>query len=136
MAELATWLHSRGFKLGLYMTAGNETCALGNRHIPGEPHARGIPGSCAAGPPTATSCRQQYERDTRDVASWGSDFVKLDWCRFNGTASSEESLTTAFGAALNATGRNSTHTALVFLVFSLYVHQPFLRSCHFSTQFA
>ena len=108
MAELASWLHARGFQLGLYLAAGNETCSTGGRAVPGEPHARGISGSCAAGPvPDAASCRSQYEQDAADVASWGVDMVKLDWCGFNGSVGEGgvAGLTTAFGAALAKTKR-------------------------------
>ena len=52
----------------------------------------------------------QHRQDTADVASWGADFVKLDWCRFNETSAdppvSERNMTTAFGEALRETGRN------------------------------
>ena len=38
MAELASWLHDRGFKFGLYLSLGWDTCSQGNRSSP-------IPGS-------------------------------------------------------------------------------------------
>ena len=47
LALLAAWLHENGdFLLGVYTAAGNETCSTGGRRVPGEPNARGVPGSC------------------------------------------------------------------------------------------
>jgi alpha-galactosidase len=81
LAELAGWLHARQFLLGAYTAAGNETCSTGGRHIPGEPGARGVPGSCTG--MTPQECLPQYQRDTNTLAIWGIDAVKLDWCKFS-----------------------------------------------------
>ena len=53
---LTSWLHERGFKFGLYTSAGTTTCA--NR----------------------MGSRGHYARDADDFASWGVDYIKLDWC--------------------------------------------------------
>lgn len=98
LAELAAWLHTRKFLLGAYTAAGNETCSTGGRSIPGEPNARGVPGSCTG--VTTDVCMPQYQRDANTLASWSLDAVKLDWCRFNGTIAVQQNLTVAFGEAL------------------------------------
>jgi alpha-galactosidase len=59
---LINWLHTRGFKFGLYTSAGNQTCSSGGR--PGK-----VPGS-----------RDHYDLDAATFASWGVDYIKLDWC--------------------------------------------------------
>ncbi|MDB5054558.1 MAG: Alpha-galactosidase [Bacilli bacterium] len=56
MASLANYVHSKGLKFGLYTDAGYTTCG-------------GRPGS--------------YNHETQDAntyASWGVDYVKVDWC--------------------------------------------------------
>jgi alpha-galactosidase len=62
MPALASWLHERNFSFGLYTSAGNETCSSGGRPIT-------VPGS-----------KGHYPLDTKTFASWGVDYVKLDWC--------------------------------------------------------
>lgn len=59
---LTAWLHSKGFLFGLYTSAGNQTCSSGGR-----PYK--VPGS-----------RGHYAEDAKSFASWGVDYVKLDWC--------------------------------------------------------
>jgi len=56
MKALADYLHARGFKLGVYTDAGLQTC-VGNR-----------PGSYG-----------HYQQDANTYASWGIDYVKMDW---------------------------------------------------------
>jgi len=60
--SLTQWLHSHGFQLGLYTSAGNVTCSSGGRPYP-------IPGS-----------ENFYEQDAATFATWDVDYVKLDWC--------------------------------------------------------
>lgn len=56
MASLASYVHSKGLKFGLYTDAGFTTCA-------------GRPGMYA------------YEvQDANTFATWGVDYVKIDWC--------------------------------------------------------
>ncbi|CAN5209850.1 ricin-type beta-trefoil lectin domain protein [soil metagenome] len=56
MKAVADYVHSKGLKFGIYTDAGTKTCA-------------GRPGS------------QGYEaQDAATYASWGVDFVKVDWC--------------------------------------------------------
>ena len=60
--HLVQWLHARGFKFGLYTSAGNQTCSSGGRAFP-------IPGS-----------KGHYTLDAATFASWQVDYVKFDWC--------------------------------------------------------
>jgi alpha-galactosidase len=56
MKSIGDYIHSRGFKFGLYTSVGRTTC-------------EGYPGS--------------YDNEFRDMktfADWGVDFVKIDWC--------------------------------------------------------
>lgn len=56
IAALAAYVHSRGLKFGIYTGAGHLTCM-------------GRPGSLG------------YEwQDAATYASWGVDYVKIDWC--------------------------------------------------------
>lgn len=90
---LADWLHERKFKFGLYLSAGWTTCSVGGRNVPF------IPGSIG-----------HYQGDADAVASWGVDYVKLDWC---GTTNSkappytlnQQNATTGWTTAANHTGR-------------------------------
>ena len=60
MAALAAYVHSKGLKFGLYTDAGTQTC-------------QGRPGSY-----------NHEEQDARTYASWGVDYVKVDWCHHQG----------------------------------------------------
>lgn len=85
---LAQFLHERRMKLGLYASAGNQTCDSGGR-----PYA--IPGS-----------KDHYELDANTFASWGVDYVKLDWCGDIKTKVWEgKRAHVAFANAMNRTGR-------------------------------
>ncbi|SFI90744.1 NPCBM/NEW2 domain-containing protein [Amycolatopsis sacchari] len=79
MAALASYVHARGLRFGIYTAAGAKTCE-------GRPASGG-----------------HYEQDARDFADWGVDYVKLDWC---GAQGDPYQLTTRFRAALDATGRS------------------------------
>jgi alpha-galactosidase len=79
MRALGNFLHSRGFKFGIYNCAGTETCA-------------GYPGG------------QGHEfQDARTYASWGVDYLKYDWCHC-GTANSADSYR-RMSEAIRAAGR-------------------------------
>jgi alpha-galactosidase len=56
MRALGDYLHSKGFKFGIYNCAGTKTCA-------------GYPGGY-----------QHEEADAKMYASWGVDYLKYDWC--------------------------------------------------------
>ncbi len=79
MKALAGYLHSKGFKLGIYGCAGSRTCA-------------GYPGG-----------RGHEFQDARTYASWGADYVKYDWCN-RGTANGPETYR-IMSDAIRAAGR-------------------------------
>jgi len=56
MKSLSDYLHSLGLKLGIYSDAGTKTC-------------QGFPGSYG-----------HEVQDANTFASWGIDYLKLDWC--------------------------------------------------------
>ena len=60
MKALADYVHARGLKLGIYSDAGTLTC--GKR-----PGSRGF-----------------EDKDARQYASWGIDYLKYDWCSTDG----------------------------------------------------
>ncbi len=57
---LADYVHGKGLKFGIYTDAGRQTC-------------EGRPGSY-----------QHEEIDAKTYASWGVDYVKVDWCHSEG----------------------------------------------------
>lgn len=65
MKALADYLHSLGFKFGIYSDAGTKTCG-------------GYPGSWG----------HEFQ-DARTFASWGVDYLKYDWCN-TGTANAKD----------------------------------------------
>eukprot|EP01116_Phalansterium_solitarium_P022797 TRINITY_DN7661_c2_g1_i1.p1 TRINITY_DN7661_c2_g1~~TRINITY_DN7661_c2_g1_i1.p1 ORF type:complete len:439 (+),score=160.98 TRINITY_DN7661_c2_g1_i1:1132-2448(+) len=86
--ELVDWLHARNFKFGLYTSAGFQTCSSGGRPDP-------IPGSYG-----------HYDQDAATFASWGVDYVKLDWCNThfpNGSSMDPQLQTDLFWQAMNKT---------------------------------
>ncbi|MDQ2848831.1 MAG: NPCBM/NEW2 domain-containing protein, partial [Actinomycetota bacterium] len=85
---VANYVHARGLKLGIYEDVGTKTCA-------------GYPGSYG-----------HVQQDADSFASWGVDFVKVDWCNvpfadFPGLTQQQvaKKLYTAYSAALLASGR-------------------------------
>jgi alpha-galactosidase len=79
MKALGDYLHSKGFKFGMYGCAGKTTCA-------------GYPGG-----------RGHEFQDARLYASWGVDYFKYDWCD-HGTANGPESYR-IMSDAIRAAGR-------------------------------
>jgi alpha-galactosidase len=83
MQAVVAYVHSRGLKFGLYTDAGSATC-------------QGLPGSLG------------YEQQDADTyASWGVDFVKVDWCNSDGLdpPAQYNKMRDALGAAAANTGR-------------------------------
>jgi alpha-galactosidase len=79
MRAVADYVHSKGLKFGIYTDAGTKTC-------------EGRPGSYG-----------HEEIDARTYASWGVDYVKIDWCNSEGLDARVQY--TRFGNALAASGR-------------------------------
>eukprot|EP01102_Stenamoeba_stenopodia_P020805 TRINITY_DN8243_c0_g1_i4.p1 TRINITY_DN8243_c0_g1~~TRINITY_DN8243_c0_g1_i4.p1 ORF type:complete len:439 (-),score=84.44 TRINITY_DN8243_c0_g1_i4:151-1410(-) len=89
MAALADYIHSKGLYLGVYTDSGVYTCSDGGR-----PHK--IPGSYG-----------HYQQDADQFASWGIDYVKMDWCHteVNGTQLDPRVIYPEMSQSLNSTGR-------------------------------
>jgi alpha-galactosidase len=87
--NLTDYLHAKGFWFGLYTDAGEYTCSQGGRSYK-------IPGSYG-----------HYDQDAQTFASWGVDFVKMDWCNtnINGTQLQPEVQYAEMSQSLNKTGR-------------------------------
>jgi alpha-galactosidase len=79
MKALADYVHGKGLKLGIYSDAGTKTCAK-------RPGSHGY-----------------EEKDARQYARWGIDYLKYDWCSTEGLRA-EESYT-AMRDALKKSGR-------------------------------
>jgi alpha-galactosidase len=80
---VADYVHSKGLKLGIYNSAGTETCA-------------GYPGSLG-----------HEKQDAALWASWGVDYLKYDNCNNQGSSTRQEYIDryTAMADAIKATGR-------------------------------
>eukprot|EP01124_Arcella_intermedia_P024789 TRINITY_DN4263_c0_g1_i1.p1 TRINITY_DN4263_c0_g1~~TRINITY_DN4263_c0_g1_i1.p1 ORF type:complete len:398 (-),score=70.60 TRINITY_DN4263_c0_g1_i1:48-1241(-) len=85
MKSLIDKIHGMGLKFGLYTCAGTYTCSSGGRD-------HKIPGSYG-----------HYEQDAKTYASWGVDFVKVDWCSTTGL--DPQTQYSQFSHALNVSGR-------------------------------
>jgi hypothetical protein len=66
MKAIADYIHGKGLKAGIYTDAGRDGC--GYYYPTGRPAA---PGSGSEG---------HYDQDFLQFATWGFDFVKVDWC--------------------------------------------------------
>lgn len=68
MKGLADYIHSFGLKFGIYSSPGPKTCG-------------GFEGSY-----------QHEKQDAETYASWGVDFLKYDWCSYDGVVHGDHSL--------------------------------------------
>lgn len=68
MKALSDYIHSKGLKAGLYTSPGPLTCA-------------GFAGSY-----------EHEAQDARQFAEWGFDFLKYDWCSYDGVVKGDHSL--------------------------------------------
>jgi alpha-galactosidase len=83
MKALATYVHSKGLKIGIYSSPGPRTCG-------------GYEGSYG-----------HEEQDAQSYADWGFDYLKYDWCS-GSRAYQEADMRAAYqkmGAALRKSGR-------------------------------
>jgi alpha-galactosidase len=76
---LASFVHARGLKLGIYLDTGAATCT-------------GFAGS-----------QGHFRQDARAIASWGVDYLKLDFCRSRPARA--KPIYSRFHKELNDTGR-------------------------------
>lgn len=81
IGRLAAFVHSHGFRFGLYTTPGSRSCA-------------GRPGSAG-----------HVRADARTFASWGVDYIKLDWCNADYAPAAAAALAQDWRRALDATHR-------------------------------
>jgi len=83
MKALATYVHSKGLRLGIYSSPGPNTCA-------------GYEGSYG-----------HEDQDARTYAAWGIDYLKYDWCGARTIYTDEEmpAVYQKMGDALLASGR-------------------------------
>jgi alpha-galactosidase len=79
MKALATAIHAKGLKFGIYSDAGTLTCAK-------------RPGS-----------KDHEEQDAKTYAAWGIDYLKYDWCSTDGQDTRDAYM--KMGRALRASGR-------------------------------
>jgi alpha-galactosidase len=85
MPALVGYIHNLGLKIGLYEDAGTATC-------------QGYPGSYG-----------YYQQDANTFASWGIDYIKLDWCNTGGNLNLDPPTQYAqFAQALANSGRPIT----------------------------
>jgi alpha-galactosidase len=95
IAALASYVHARGLKFGLYAVPGSQTCANFYSNYP----VRGI-GSL-----------HHETQDAATFARWGVDFLKYDWCRADLTDGlNERSAFTTMADALRATDRRIVYS--------------------------
>ena len=78
MPALVSYVHNLGLKIGLYEDVGTKTC-------------QGRPGSYG-----------YYQQDANTFASWGIDYIKMDWCNTNNLT--PQTQYTQFGQALASAG--------------------------------
>eukprot|EP00041_Stephanoeca_diplocostata_P018620 m.390962 g.390962 ORF g.390962 m.390962 type:complete len:408 (-) comp21066_c0_seq2:315-1538(-) len=79
MQPVIDYVHSLGLKFGLYTSVGDKTC-----------HGGWSPGSYG-----------HYETDANTFASWGVDYVKMDYCGDHDSPEGHKE----FSEAMNKTGR-------------------------------
>jgi alpha-galactosidase len=93
----ASYVHSKGLKLGIYEDAGTLTCA-------------GYPGSLG-----------HETQDAASFAAWGVDYLKYDNCNNNGSSTTQQYIDryTTMRNALTATGRS-----IVFSICEWGVNAP------------
>ena len=89
IAPIAAYVHSLGLKFGIYTSLG--------------------PTSCGG---TSAGSFEHYQQDAETFASWGVDYIKVDWCRvplsqFPGMTAKQvaQTLYDKFGSALRSTDR-------------------------------
>lgn len=111
IAPVAAYVHSLGLKFGIYTTVGRYNCAFT---------------AAGSGSDDANNPTEYYAGDAEQFASWGIDFVKVDWCGvmpiMAATGDTAEQLATqlytAFGNAIAQA--SSIHP----MVYSLSTNKP------------
>lgn len=88
MAAIASYIHSKGLKAGIYTDAGKNGC--GYYYPTTEPAAAN------------TGSEGHYQQDFEDFQNWGFDYVKVDWCGGNAEGLAQEATYKAISAANTA----------------------------------
>ena len=88
MAAIASYIHSKGLKAGIYTDAGKNGCGF---YFPtGRPAAPN------------TGSEGHYQQDFTQFERWGFDFVKVDWCGGDAEGLDPQTTNQAISAALAA----------------------------------
>jgi len=88
MAAIASYIHSKGLKAGIYTDAGRNGCGF---FFPtGQPAAPN------------TGSEGHYQQDMIQFERWGFDFVKVDWCGGDAEGLDPQATNQAISAALAA----------------------------------
>jgi len=90
MKAQADYIHSKGFKAGIYISSGPVACSVW-------------------GVPLGIGSYPHYEADAQMFADWGFDYLKFDWCSYPTTDFGPAGLQRPFAlmrAALNKTQRD------------------------------
>jgi alpha-galactosidase len=85
MPALVSYVHNLGLKIGLYEDVGTQTCDGGH------------PGSYG-----------HYQQDATTFASWGIDYIKMDWCSNSGL--DPQTQYTQFSQALTVANANVVYS--------------------------
>jgi hypothetical protein len=94
MAGIASYIHSKGLKAGIYTDAGKNGCGFF------------FPTTQPAAPNTGSE--GHYQQDLTQFERWGFDFVKIDWCGGDAEGldpqTTYQAISSALAAATAATG--------------------------------
>jgi hypothetical protein len=88
MAAIASYIHSKGLKAGIYTDAGKNGCGFF------------FPTGRPAAPDTGSE--GHYQQDLTQFERWGFDFVKVDWCGGDAEGLDPQVTNRAISAALAA----------------------------------
>ncbi|HTY10035.1 MAG TPA: putative Ig domain-containing protein [Bacteroidota bacterium] len=88
MKALSAYIHGKGLKMGVYSSPGPLTC-----------------GGC-------TASFGYEEKDAQKYGEWGVDYLKYDWCSYNGNTSVLSDLMKPYTVMRNAL--NSIHRDILF----------------------
>jgi hypothetical protein len=88
MNGIASYIHSKGLKAGIYTDAGRNGCGFF------------FPTGSPAAPNTGSE--GHYQQDFTQFERWGFDFVKVDWCGGDAEGLDPQTTNQAISAALTA----------------------------------
>ena len=95
MSAIASYIHSKGLKAGIYTDAGRDGCGF---YFPtGQPAAPG------------TGSEGHYLQDMTQFARWGFDMVKVDWCGGDAEGLAPQTTYQAIRAAVASASATTGH---------------------------